>query len=603
MKKGLRQVTRQFNAIRLFISPCPSAAKSPTIFSFMLVNYRHRRGMYYPAPEKSVRLRRFIFWGIVLLLVLYFIVSPILRVFGWGSSGQKLPVTLRVEDAGIVSVVLEGGKSQRAEDQMKLFPKEKVSTGPTGNAALLFFDSSVARLDGNTDTSITESVGGKSSSIGLALDRGTLWLNIPAASQALHRNITTPTLSYTFPSGSEVILSPSSLLVFHAGGAGVTVSFKGHSDITIGEGQQFVLPADLKTVSNDLYSYRTPLDLSSLTSPFLLASREKEQTITTSVLAPSSTGSDILTVTQPTDGTKISGDSVTVNGRVGSGVLAVNVNGHPAVLSNDTHAFTQELSLPAGDTFAITVQALDSQGNALMEIHRTVTRGASASGATVIAAPTITEPAKSGETYRTAQTDVVLRGTSPSNAATIYVNDYQLKLFDPSRGTWSYLASLRLGNMQRGLNVFDVHAEDAAGNKSPSSRITILSGPGPEGVVSSASSATVSSPSSLLNPHTLPNNAPLTPGMLHITGAPVLPDFIATGTGFLLEGQTSAKTASMWVNGYQLRLYTPGKTFWNYLATPSLGTIKPGNNVYHIVARDAQGNILDLLDFSTTYRK
>ncbi len=573
------------------------------MFSFMLVHYRHRRGMYYPAPEKSLRLRRIIVWGIVAILVLYFVVPATLRFFGWGNAGETLPATLRVEDTGIVSVMLQGGKSQQAEDKMKLFPQEKLSTGPTGNASLVFFETSVCRLDANTDVTIKESVKGKSSAISLSLERGSLWVRFPASASAPQRSIITPILSYSFPSNAEVILSPTSLLVFRAEGAGITVSFKGHSDITIGEGQQFILPSDLKNVSNDLYSYRSPLDLASLSLPFLLSSREQAGTASSNPTLTSS-GTDTLTIDQPAEGATIDASSVKVQGHVGSGVIAVNVNGHPAVLSDDTHSFSQDLAFPAGDTFDIAIRALDAQGSTLAEAHRTVKKGVSASGSSLIAPPSITAPAKTGETYRTQQDEVVLRGTSPANAATIFVNDYQLKLFDPSRGTWSYLASMRLGNMIDGSNVFNVYAVDANGNKSAAAVITILHGPGTEDVVSSlSSSVSSSSPSGLLNLHSLPTNAPLTPGILHVTGAPVLPDFVATGTGFVLEGTTSAHTASMWVNDYQLRLYTPGKTYWNYLASPSLRTIKPGKNVYHIVARDSTGKILDALDFTVTYQK
>ena len=62
------------------------------MFSFMLVHYRHRRGMYYPAPEKSLRLRRIIVWGIVAILVLYFVVPATLRSSATASSGAKLPM-------------------------------------------------------------------------------------------------------------------------------------------------------------------------------------------------------------------------------------------------------------------------------------------------------------------------------------------------------------------------------------------------------------------------------------------------------------------------------------------------------------------------------
>jgi hypothetical protein len=77
--------------------------------------------------------------------------------------------------------------------------------------------------------------------------------------------------------------------------------------------------------------------------------------------------------------------------------------------------------------------------------------------------------------------------------------------------------------------------------------------------------------------------------------------FTSTGSAFLLEGTNPSETASVWVDGYKLRLFTPGKTFWNYIADPALGTLKKGVHTYIINARNAQGEILDTTTYTVTY--
>ena len=69
----------------------------------------------------------------------------------------------------------------------------------------------------------------------------------------------------------------------------------------------------------------------------------------------------------------------------------------------------------------------------------------------------------------------------------------------------------------------------------------------------------------------------------------------------MIEGRTSAETASISINGYTLSLYVAGKTTWNYIASVEYGTMKRGKNVYRIVARNAGGEILDVLEYTMTF--
>ncbi|MEK7218456.1 MAG: hypothetical protein AAB728_03245, partial [Patescibacteria group bacterium] len=101
----------------------------------------------------------------------------------------------------------------------------------------------------------------------------------------------------------------------------------------------------------------------------------------------------------------------------------------------------------------------------------------------------------------------------------------------------------------------------------------------------------------------LPQNDPLAPGTLRVTGDAAQAGFSATGTGFLLEGTTVPQTDSVWVNDYRLQLYAAGKTFWNYIASPELKTLREGSNTFTVVARDSEGQILDKMEVKVEYRK
>ncbi len=569
----------------------------------MLTHYRRRRGLYSVAPPRPAISRRLIASAAFIVVFLYFFGGKIVHLFGFGGPIERLPATVSVEEGGTVNVTLDGGNTKRAENGMKIFEGEKISTGGNGHATLRFFEGTLARLDASTEVDVLQSTQEKKDAfVSLSLQHGSLWLTCPGASGSSLRTVKTPFLTFDLPPNAEVLLSPTFLQVYNADREGVRVSLAKHDPVMVGEGQQLSLPEStaVRDIHSDLYTYRSPLNSATppafiTQSKTLFASyRNNAQQIRTTP-----TG-DLLTIRTPKDGEKVMDGTVSVSGTVDPSVKSVRINGYAATLDPDTHTFAQVISLPAGESaFAIRISALDAEGNPLAESQRTVSRGTATSS---LPSPEFTVPAKTGETYRTSLAELVIRGTSPLNAAAIYVNNYKLQLFTPSKGTWSYLASLSLGNMKPGTNTYDVVVEDQNGNKSAPARITIIQEQGGrDGVIATdGSSSAASAP---VNPGTLPTNAPTAPGSLSVTGAAAQLGFIATGTGFVLEGITSPRTASVWVNDYQLKLYKQGKTYWNYLASPDLKTLKEGKNTFTIVARDRDGTILDQLAVNVEYQK
>ncbi len=567
----------------------------------MYLRPRHRRGAYPLAAEHSLPqwLRLLLVLG-ALFFVAYLLWTLFLRLLGVTFSTERAGAFLAVEERGTVSISIDG-KQQRAGNGMMVFPGENVSTGPNAHASLQFFDGSRVRLDAGTALAITESGrGSRSSRITLDLQQGRLWIATAGPRSytgSVAWTITSPTLDFSVSAGTEAELSPTSVTVFGSDSDGISVTLSGHDPFVISEGQQWLLPANAQVT--DVYDYRSPLDPLAARSAFvndsraLLLAARPGTTRSTSSPAAGENG-EVLTITAPENRATLTTPTIMVRGTVGPGVTRIMVNGYPALLDRVKRTFAQEVAPPDGQSdFAITVQALDDGRIVLAEALRTVKRAPPAPPA----APTITAPARAGDTYRTHAEELIFRGGAPAGTQGVMVNDYKLQLFEPAKGEWSYVASLRLRNMVTGTNTYDVYALDAAGKKSPAARLTIIQGgDGPDGVVSTGSSG--AAPAATGN---LPENAPLLPGSLKIELPTPGTTHTETGTGFLLIGATSPQTSTISVNDYTLQLYRPGKTVWNYIVDVALNNLRKGKNVYKIVTRNKAGEILDTLTYTVQY--
>jgi len=580
------------------------AAIIPYAFPPMFRRYRQRRGPYALARPSVVP--SFVRSLILLLIagtVLYFLGRGIIRLFGMGSGLDRAAVGLTVEKGGTVNISLEGGLMQRADDTMTLYATDKISTASTGRAVLSFFEDSWIRLDGSTDLTIdTSEKNEEEAAVAVTLTKGSLWVDTPSAdiySGSILRTISTDAFTLTIPADTQAAVDGKTLLVFSADGNGVGVTLKGSEEEQfIGEGQQLSLPD--KPGTNAL-QYRSAIDPLVAQKPFVTES--KAMTRAGSSATGSGTGIQIdpnaIVLSSPADNAAVSTPTVTVAGTAGSNVARVRINGHEATVNRTTMSFSEELALTDAATTDIRVEALDMNDIVLDQVSRTIRKTIQ-----TIVPPTITNPAKNGQTYRTQDAQVEIRGTAPAGAAGMMVNDYKLQLFRANDTTWSYLASKQLNNLVDGKNVFNVYAIDAAGNPSAPATLTVLVEAGTVGVVSTGSTIG-STPSSAaptqIDEATLPQNAPLTAGVITVTGPTAGTAHTATGSDILIEGTTSAQTASVWVNGYKLQLYKAGVTRWNYIAKTDYGTLKRGTNVYKINARDANNQILDSFTYTVQY--
>ncbi|MFH0770434.1 MAG: hypothetical protein V1926_03580 [Candidatus Peregrinibacteria bacterium] len=570
---------------------------------------RRRHYGSYPLATPSVTgaIVRSLILLVLLAAILVVIGMKVLSWFGVGNALRQNAVLLTVDGPGSVGVSIAGQEPKKTESSMKVYPGDRLETSEGTRATLEFLDGTLLRLDTATVAEIMESERGEEQSQwSIDLTKGSLWVRTPtiqAFSGSIKRDIETSAMLLTIPSQTEAVITPFALTVFSADGLGISALLTGRDmPMFIGEGQELVLPTGL--VEGDPYRFRSPLD-PLLMRPFveesrkLLLSRPTPKSGSGEMLPPSlsAENGEVLTVNEPKEGEVVSASIVRVSGTIAGTVDRLRINGYLVPFDPVTRAFSREISLPDEDEVILLIEALAADGTVQAKVQRNVSRNR-----TPPAAPAIVSPAKNGETYATDRDTIEINGTAPAGTVGIIVNDYRLQLFKPGDETWSYLANAKLGNMLPGLNTFSAVAINAGGYKSPAATMQIIYGEGKgEGVIAAAGTG-----SSLSTPppeeEVMPENAPLAPGSLSVTGPTPGKSHTATGSAMLIEGTTSPETTSMWVNGYRLQLYKAGKTTWNYIADASLQTLRRGTNVYHILSRNSSGQILDKIDYSIIWR-
>ncbi|MAE68771.1 hypothetical protein CL635_03130 [bacterium] len=572
---------------------------------------RHpRRRRYGAEPKPNVRLRKSITLGVLIIVVLM-LGDKTLSFFGVGNTIRRTAAVLHVENSGVVNVSVDNGPLKRAENELKLYAGDTVVSSPRNFATVGFFDGSSVRLDESTQIRIAESYEGEElSKVTVELEEGTVWMASPKLdnfSGSIVRIVTSPYISADIPSQAEVVMTPRSLSVFSADGLGLQVTVAGSDEIVIvGEGQQFTLPVGGEKEA-DLYVHRNPLDPQQLQSEFV----EKSRKIYASSNVPdelviTGTEDDVsddtaLTISAPMNETVVETSTIKVAGHIGRGVDKVRINGYLANIDKDTGNFEQELALAEEDEVSITIEAVDDTGVVIAEAIRTVKRNRKPPEP-----PTITDPAGAGKIYSTGKSEIEISGKAPDGAIGIIVNDYRLQLFSPGDTEWSYLANVKYGNYQFGKNVFEVIAINRGGYRSEAAELTVILEEGAqEGVVTKGTEDTenteVRRRPTTVEEADLPNNLPLMPGSVTIFAPTKGSAYATSDTETLIEGNVPAEAASVWVNGYRLRLFEQGKGFFNYIASGEMNTLKRGDNIYDIVVRSEDGYILDALEYKITF--
>ncbi len=564
---------------------------------------RRRRNSYALAPsEHRPRILARLLVGGVLLGILWFTGKSVLSMFG-GSSEERSAVMIAAEGRGDVDVSLQGEDALRAESGLALYPGDTTFTRVGSFAVVSFFDGTLLRLDEETELTIEESRYRPegTSSIAVTLSKGQAWIMTPDTetfSGSVTRTLETGTLIASVQGGSEGFIGQNEVFFLRTAGPGaeIVLPFAGGTSLLVGEGQHFALSETAKRdieAGADPYLFRDPVSADLTASAFVRESTVSIAAVmnrTATSLPSTGTGAetgDLLTISSPSNNTIVTGDTVLIGGSAHPRVETVNVNGYSIPVGDDG-TFSQELTLPNSDTVLIEFEGRDASGLVIAQASRTIQRNREPPPP-----PAITAPGGSGDTITVTQGEVDITGTAPAGTNGIVVNDYRLQLFQPGGRSWSYIASTSLGNLTIGENVFRIYALDESGARSAPAVITIVYQP--EG--SSATGGVTPPPETGLQ-----NNSPLEPGSVYMKLPGRGESFETSEEEILLEGNTSAATATVSVNGYQLQLYEAGNTFWNYIASTDLGTMRPGTNVYRIVARNAEGQVLDILEYTITYR-
>jgi len=541
---------------------------------------------------------------VIALAVMWYGSSKLLQFFD-RSVDLKTATSLETRSKDGVQVSIQGQEWQAGETGLRLYAGDAISTRNTGDAVLRFFDGTRIRLDHNADVEIVRAdrQAEGTSTLTLKIRAGRLWITTPESAVftgAIVRLIKAEAYDAEVPSESNVLFAGTLINVVKASGIGVktTLVSKKTEPFYIGEGQYFSLDGNAKSAiesGEDPYEYRDPVTAKLLQDEFLTSSYALFLSDRTIDIAGSGSyiptdNTDPLTVIAPLNNDAVTEKSVTVKGRVNARVTEILINGQSVSIQKD-QSFSAEISLSKEPTSLITIEAKNAQGITLAKIERTVIN----SYKIVVEPPRIKSPVGSGQTLTTKESVIEITGEAPPNTAAILVNDYRLQLFQAGGKTWSYLANAKYGNLVEGENIFSVTALDKDGNRSAPRSITIIYEP----VGGSLGSGTTISSSS---EPPIKQNPPLKPGTLLVLTPSQGTSSETTDNELSITGTTDTETYSISVNGYTLSLYEPGSTAWKYIASTTLETMKRGKNVYRVVSRNNKGEILDILEYTLTYR-
>ena len=565
----------------------------------MLPRYRRRRfGVYADEQQpSSSRLLLRALAAVAVLAVVWYLVSHILALIA-GGSGRDATALLSVR-AGGVQVSLQGEGWQPAETGLRMTTGDSIETRSDGDATIQFFDGTKLRLAGGARITIDKSDRSldATSAVSVHLENGKIWIATPAMTVftgAILRQASTESMELSIPTNAQLLVTRDLIAVVQADGPGVTATIDtlgAHATVIVGEGQRYALiNATKEILDSDPYRLRDPLAQDERVDSFiagsyaLLSGSTTPGTDDASDAASATTPSADLEVRTPTDNGTVDTTTVRVSGTTSSRVATLIINGK-SVGRDSNGSFSIDVSADPDRETTITIEAQDAQGITIAKSLRNIR-----STYQVKVEPVrIKSPVGSGETLSTQATDVEITGEAPQGTEGIIVNDYRLQLYKPGNKTWSYLASVANGNLVPGKNMYTIVALDKDGRKSPGRSITIDYSP----AVTGGSGA-------IKNEQPIKQNAPLEPGSLSVTSPTAGTSGETKDIELSILGTTSPNTASISVNGYILSMYESGSTQWKYIASVNLGTMKRGRNLYRIVARNAKGEILDVLEYSLT---
>lgn len=209
----------------------------------------------------------------------------------------------------------------------------------------------------------------------------------------------------------------------------------------------------------------------------------------------------VLTIAEPVPAGQTfttSSDTVIIRGTVSSNTASIRVNDYTLQLYEAGETTWQYIAQTALNNFAqgsntYRIQATAADGSVSSEQVITIVKNSdtvSSSQSTQSQSSVVTTTNESAsiirtgptanDEYQTSTDNIVIEGTITGKATSVWVNGYQLQLFNPERGIWNYLANTDLNTLSAGTNQYRIEARDSAGNLLDSDNLTIIYTPSGE---------------------------------------------------------------------------------------------------------------------------
>jgi len=513
--------------------------------------------MYYSrrTPKKSMRDYFMPFFIIIVLIAIV--------VVGWRTLNKVFiqnnvdvtseRVLLNIE-SGSAKAMMEGkAEWKNAPNNIYLYKGEKIETSLDGRAELTFFEQSVTRMEKGSEVEFTQLKKQKEANvINLTLNNGEIWTKV--------ENIVNPDSSFTIDTdlitvetkgGVVDILYPATVQVIQ-GSAQVSIKSADEviKTVNVGVGQQFTID---ETGISDL----------------------AENLDTTLIFAMSDEfkSSDWYTWNMRQDGAIAGFEEPGTEGDEAS------TTDEDATTDTETDNKTDTDTDKVTDTETDTVTDTETD-----KTDTTVDEETDENDKTPPADPVITDPGGNGKTVTIDDIEQVISGTVSSDTYAVVVNDYKLGKYIPGTKSFKYYAKTSYGNLVVGDNEFEIYAEDKAGNKSDTVKITLVLDQktfDEKKAESTEDTGTTSVPSSTSS------------GGVKITSPNGGESLTTSETSFDIKGEVPAGTAKVVVNDYTLTKFTEGDTAFAYKASSAMGSLEIGEkNTYTVKAYDKDDELL-----------
>jgi len=129
----------------------------------------------------------------ILFIVFIVVIICIVGLFWFMQSSNTVKAQLIIE-SGDIQIKHDGGSWISAQNGMDLYQSDSIKTGDNASASIVFFKSSIIRLDGNTEVSLQEIIqNDDGTNVKIKQDAGRTWSTVAKISGIDNYDVQTPT--------------------------------------------------------------------------------------------------------------------------------------------------------------------------------------------------------------------------------------------------------------------------------------------------------------------------------------------------------------------------------------------------------------------------